>query len=108
MDVSHHDDGSGTDDFDYSPAQVLSFVETGNSISCIVRPCSVAFKKSSVFTTQWELAFWDKEKINPMISLVSVDAIVRHCLMISADGTLGSVFHEVWEQKLWGDEFHKC
>jgi hypothetical protein len=42
-----------------------------------------------------------------MICLVSVDAIVRHCLMIPQDAPNGIIFHEVWERKLWADEFHK-
>jgi hypothetical protein len=107
VDVSHCDRDKDLDEFDYSPGKLLGFLKVDNQISCVVRPCVVTYTKSSVFTTKWELAYWDqKKKKNPMISLVSVDAIVRHCLMIPQDGPQGDIFHEVWERKLWADEFH--
>jgi hypothetical protein len=94
-------------EYDYAPAKLMGFVEIENEIMCLVWPCSINYTKSSVFTTQWELAFWDRKKREPMICLVSVDAIVRHCLMIPRDGPESNVYHEVWERKLWADEFHK-
>jgi hypothetical protein len=42
-----------------------------------------------------------------MISVVSVDAIVRHCLMIPASGENSVDFHEVYERSRWADEFHE-
>jgi hypothetical protein len=108
VDVAHMELEADRDEYDYAPAKLLGFVQHGDDISCIVRTCDVTYEKSSVFTTQWELAFWDAQKRNPMISLVSVDSIVRHCLMIPRDGPKSTVFHEVWERKLWADEFHKC
>jgi hypothetical protein len=107
VDVSHMDAGVANDEYDYAPAKLLGFVVVDNETMCIVCPCSINYTKSSVFTTQWELAFWDGRKNNPMICLVSVDAIVRHCLMIPQDAPNGIIFHEVWERKLWADEFHK-
>jgi hypothetical protein len=107
VDVSHMDQSAEKDEFDYAPAKVLGFVEWDNEISCIICPCKATYTKSSVFTTQWELEFWDAKKRNPMISMVSVDSIVRHCLMIPQDGPTGNIYHEVWERHLWADEFHK-
>jgi hypothetical protein len=107
VDVAHMDAGATDGEYDYAPAKLMGFVEIENEIMCIVRPCSTNYTKSSVFTTQWELAFWDRKKREPMICLVSVDAIVRHCLMIPRDGPESNVYHEVWERKLWADEFHK-
>ena len=108
VDVSHMDQSTDLDEYDYAPARILGFVEINNEISCIVRPCIVTYTKSSVFSTQWELAFWDNKKTNPMISLVAVDSIVCHCLRIPQDGHHSTIFHEIWERKLWADEFHKC
>ena len=76
------DVGVANKEYDYAPAKLLGFVIIENEIKCMVRPCSINYTKSSVFTTQWELAYWDRKKRNPMICLVSVDDIVRYCLMI--------------------------
>jgi hypothetical protein len=108
VDVAHMEPDQEAEEYDYAPAKLLGFVQVGNDISCIVRPCAVTYQKSSVFSTEWELEFWDRQKLNPMITLVTVDAIVRHCLMIPQDGPNSTIYHEVWERNLWADEFHKC
>jgi hypothetical protein len=107
VDVAYIDEGGEQDQYDYAPAKLLGFVKLGDAISCIVRPCTVVYTKSSVFTTKWSLAFWDKRRRNPMISVVSVDAIVRHCLMIPASGENSVDYHEVYERSRWADEFHE-
>ena len=107
VDVAYMDEAGEQDQYDYAPAKLLGFVKLGEAISCIVRPCTVVYTKSSVFTTKWSLAFWDKRRRNPMISVVSVDAIVRHCLMIPASGDNSVDFHEVYERSRWADEFHE-
>jgi hypothetical protein len=107
VDVAYMDDGADEDQYDYAPAKILGFVKVGGAISCIVRPCTVRYTKSSVFTTKWSLAFWDKAQRRPMISLVSVDAIVRHCLMIPSHGDKSVDFHEVYERSRWANEFHE-
>jgi hypothetical protein len=89
------DAGVANGEYDYATAKLLGFVVIENEIMCIVRPCSINYTKSSVFTTKWELAFWDRKKRNQMICLASVDAIVRHCLMIPHDGPEGNVYHKV-------------
>jgi hypothetical protein len=107
VDVAYLDEGAEHDQYDYAPAKILGFVQIGDAISCIVRPCTVVYTKSSVFTTKWTLAFWDKGKRNPMICLVSVDAIVRHCLMVPAHGANSVDYHEVYERSRWANEFHE-
>jgi hypothetical protein len=97
VDVAYLDTDADAAQYDYAPAKILGFVKVNDAISCIVRPCSTSYAKSSVFTTKWSLAFWDKGKQNPMISLVSVDAIVRHCLMIPAHGKKSVNYHEVYK-----------
>ena len=106
VDVSYLDSDGVHEEHDYAPAKILGFVKLGDAISCIVRPCNVSYTKSSVFTTKWTLAFWDKRCCNPMICLVSVDAIVCHCLMIPAHGENSVDYHEVYERSRWADEFH--
>jgi hypothetical protein len=107
VDVAHMDSIAGSGRYDYAPAKILGFVKIDDAIFCIVRPCTVVHTKSSVFTTKWTLAFWDKGRRNPMFSLVSVDAIVRHCLMIPAHGDNSVDFHEVYARSLWANEFHE-
>jgi hypothetical protein len=107
VDVSYLDDAAEHDQYDYAPAKILGFVKVDDAISCIVRPCTVRYTKSSVFTTKWLLAFWDNRQHDPMYSLVSVDAIVRHCLMIPAHGKNSVDFHEVYPRSLWANEFHE-
>ena len=60
VDVAYLDATVDHDQYDYAPAKLLGFVKLGDAILCIVRPCTVAYMKSSVFTTKWTLAFWDK------------------------------------------------
>jgi hypothetical protein len=44
-----------------------------------------------------------------MINLVPVDVIVRHCLMIPAEGEDSVVYHEqVYERERWANEFHEA
>ena len=42
-----------------------------------------------------------------MICLASVDAIVRHCLMIPSHGEPSVEYHEVYERSQWANEFHE-
>lgn len=107
VDVAYMDNEVNEDQYDYAPAKILGFVKVGSALSCIVRPCNITYTKSSVFSTQWSLAFWDRAGKNAMINLVSVDAIVRHCLMIPVDGVDSILYHEVYERERWANEFHE-
>jgi hypothetical protein len=107
VDVAYMDDVTDHEQFDYAPAKILGFLKIGGALSCIVRPCTVEYIKSSVFTTKWTLAFWDKGQKKPMICLASVDAIVRHCLMIPSNGDSSVEYHEVYERSRWANEFHE-
>jgi hypothetical protein len=101
------DGDTGHLQYDYAPAKLLGFVKVGEDIFCIVRPCTVVHAKLSVFTTKWSLAFWDKGCWNPMISLLSVDAIIKHCLMIPVHGENSVDYHKVYKRSLWANEFHE-
>ena len=107
VDVAYMDGDVDQDMYDYAPAKILGFVKVGNALSCIVRPCGISYTKSSVFSTKWSLAFWDRGGKNPMINVVSVDSIVRHCLMIPIEGEDSVAFHEIYERERWANEFHE-
>lgn len=74
-----------------------------------VRCCSYSYKKSSVFTTRWQLAFENEEKQEgPIFEVVLCDAIVRHCLMIPTklmNEKQCTLYEEIWPRELWGQEF---
>ncbi len=93
--------------YDYAPAKIMGFVKVGNALSCIVRPCSITHSKSNVFLIKWSLAFWDRGCCNLMINLVSVDAILQHCLMIPVQGENSVVYHEMHQRDRWAYKFHK-
>jgi hypothetical protein len=97
VDIAHMKQDFEHEEYDYAPTKLLGFVEIGNNIvSRIFCWFVVTYQKSSVFTTQWKLAFWDCQQCNPMIKLfLSVDATVRYCLMIPQDGPSSIVYHEV-------------
>jgi hypothetical protein len=107
VDVAYMDGDVNEDLYDYAPAKILGFVKVGNALSCIVRPCNITYTKSSLFSTKSFLAFWDRGCKNAMINLVWVDAIVQHCLMIPVDGEDSVVYHEVYEQERWANDFHE-
>ena len=90
----------------YSPARIHCFFrgpfddENGeNCIYALVEPCAYNHKKSSVFSTEWRL---EKKQY-----LITVDSIVKLCLMITAslNDPKNDVFHEIWDMSRWPDEF---
>ena len=90
----------------YSPARIHCFFrgpfddENGeNCIYALVEPCAYNHKKSSVFSTEWRL---EKKQY-----LITVDSIVKLCLMIPAslNDPKNDVFHEIWDMSRWPDEF---
>jgi hypothetical protein len=103
--VHYGDDGVNTADFTYAPGKILGFIFDHNNVQAVVLCCDASHSKSSVFTTHWKLSFVDKAFTKPLISLVNVDAIVRHCLMIPENDEAHG-FHEVWSRERWADEFH--
>ena len=107
MDVSYMDSDVNEELYDYAPAKIMGFVKVGNALSCIVQPCSIIYSKPSVFSIKWSLAFWDRGCRNPMINLVSVNAIVQHCLMIPVQGENSVVYHKVYQRDRRANEFHK-
>ena len=85
----------------------IGFVGIACQLHVVVEPCGLAYAKSSVFTSQWELEEDGNGQHTAL--LVTPDSIVRHCLMIpySVDED-NTTFHEVWQRERWADEFHEC
>jgi hypothetical protein len=52
VDIAHMKMDSECEEYDDASTKLLGFVQIGNDISCIVRPCVVTYQKSGVFTTQ--------------------------------------------------------
>lgn len=89
----------------HAPAKILMFVEKDGSYYAVIHGCGLHHTKSSVFSTEWELEGAVGEMSAPPYHIVSVDAIVRHCLMVPEHDGVSPVHHEVWERERWANEF---
>ena len=109
--AGYGDDETIAADHLYSPSQILGFVDAldGQGLRAVVATCDFTHSQGSVFSTTWTRSYVYQVGIpkRPHISLVDVNAIVRHCLMVPHDDSL-STYHEIWCQELWGNEFHDC
>ena len=102
-------DSADTQRFCYTPCKIVGYFYQGSTNTesyAVVWPCQYKFKKSSVFSTRWELSVsWQKK---PLLQVVECDSIVRHCLMIPEllRDEAGSIYyHEIWPREMWGEEF---
>jgi hypothetical protein len=113
--VTHGDDVVANR-YCYTPCKIIGmfFHVPGSGLGkedeyfAVVWPCNYKFKKSSVFTTRWELNFHDNRKKHPAFELINCSSIVRHCCMIPESVTMeekSTVYHELWPRELWADEF---
>ena len=106
----------------YSPGQILGFVcptpvdwtsddETPvtGGVMAVVSTCDFSHSRGSVFSTKWQQSYvyHAGNRKTPNIQLVDPNAIVRHCLMLP-DTDAHSMYHEIWSQELWGNEFNDC
>ena len=109
--AGYGDDETIAADHWYAPGQILGFVESaeGAGVRAVVSTCDFSHVKGSVFSTEWKRSYvYERGKPNTHhISLVDVNAIVRHCLMVPHDESQ-STYHEIWCQELWGNEFNDC
>jgi hypothetical protein len=111
--VHYGDNEANPSQFTYAPGKILGFVfdkqlpgsNELENVQAVVLCCDASHSKSSVFTTHWKVRFMDKAYTKPLITLVNVNAIVRHCLMIPENDDAHG-FHEVWSRERWADEFH--
>ena len=99
----------------YAPGQILGFVQTPDSdgVKAVVSTCEFSHDRGSVFSSKWKPSYVyhtgnrTGSRKTPNISLVDVNAIVRHCLMVPHDLSQSS-YHEIWCRELWGNEFNDC
>jgi hypothetical protein len=88
--VHYGDDVPSPDYFRYAPGKILGFVFDRHpaafpvieNVQAAVLCCNSSHSKSSVFTTHWKVSCVDKAFTQPLITMVSVNAIVQHCLMV--------------------------
>ena len=79
-----------------------------NCIFALTWPCQYKHKKTSVFSTRWELATTTTEPKLPMYELITCDSIIRHCLMIPKsieNWQTCTEYEEIWTTDHWGDQF---
>ncbi len=91
------------DQYTYAPGLILGFLNPQDP-QVIVLCCDSSYSKSLVFSTHWKVLYTDKAMKNPMICLVSPDAIVRHCLMIPESDDWNG-FHKLWARERWEMNF---
>ena len=106
-----------TDKYCYAPGRLCCFLSNitdgmggdneDNEVLMLVETCDYKYTQSSVFTTRWEIA---QHQGKNQIHLLGADAICDHCLMIPeslSDFQENIVFHQVWAQERWADQFHE-
>lgn len=108
-------DGGATHRYCYTPCKIVGMfyrVSKGygknDEFYTVVWPCKYKYKKSTVFSTKWEMDYWDKERTLPRLEFINCSTIVRHCLMIPRqllDESNSRFFEEIWPIELWADEF---
>jgi hypothetical protein len=101
--VHYGDNKAMKDHYMYSPRLILGFLNPEDP-QVIVLCCDSSYSKSFVFSLHWKVLYTDKAMKNPMICLVSPDAIVRHCLMIPESDDLNG-FHKLWARERWEMNF---
>jgi hypothetical protein len=103
--VYHGDRPTIAHNHHYAPGKILCFVQApGKTLQAVVLCCAFKHVRSGVFTTHWKVEYQDARRTKPYVSLMDVDAIVRHCLMIPENDE-GHGYHEVWEKERWAKEF---
>lgn len=99
------DDPATSDDHHYAPGKILAFVEADNGqLLAVVLCCAFKHVRSSVFTTHWKVEYVDAATTRPMVLLLDVNAIVRHCCMVPENSEAHG-YHEIWDKDRWAREF---
>jgi hypothetical protein len=99
------DDPATADDHHYAPGKILAFVEADNGqLLAVVLCCAFKHVRSSVFTTHWKVEYVDAATTRPMVVLLDVNAIVRHCCMVP-ETSEAHEYHEIWDKDRWAREF---
>ena len=112
--VHYGDDVPSPSDYTYAPGRILGFVFDPHpaanpviaNVQAVVLCCDSSYSKSSVFSTHWKISYVDKAFKQPLITMVSVNSIVRQCLMVPENDDAHG-YHEVWSRERWANEFHE-
>jgi hypothetical protein len=92
-------------DHHYAPGKILAFLDGGNdTIYAVVMCCAFQHVRSGTFTTHWKIEYLDNRHTRPYITLIDVNAIVRHCCMLPENKEANG-YHEIWEKERWAKEF---
>jgi hypothetical protein len=103
--VHFGDDDETANQCHYAPGKILAFVQQeDDSVDAIVLGCHYRHKQSSPISTHWKIQYEDAGLQRPYVNYISVDSIVRHCLMIPENDELNG-YHEIWERELWAESF---
>ena len=103
--VHFGDDEETSQDYDYAPGKVLTFVENNDgTVDALILGCHFQQKTSSPISTYWKIQYEDAACKQPYVNLVSVDSIVCHCMMIPENDELNG-YHEIWDRELWAKSF---
>ena len=103
--VHFGDDDETANHWHYAPGKILAFVQhEDDSVDAIVLGCHYHHKQSSPISMHWTIQYEDARLQKPYVNYISVDSIVRHCLMIPENDELNG-YHEIWERELWAESF---
>ena len=110
--VHYGDDPTQAYRYTYAPGKILGFVFDCypvqapflGQVQVVVLCCDNSYSKSSVFSTHWKISYTDKACKKPLITMVNVNSLVRHCLMIPENNERNG-YHEVWSREHWANEF---
>ena len=102
--VHFNDSVADPGNYHCAPGKLLGFVKLNKEEHAIVMQCEHKHKQSGVFSTYWKLEYCDKRKQQPMVNLMDVNSMVRHCLMIP-EGKDEIGYHEIWDQTRWANAF---
>ena len=103
--VHHGDDPSKAKHYHYAPGKILAFADVGDGeVFAIVLCCAYKHTQSGVFSTYWKVEHEDAKTTKPCVLMISVDEIVRQCLMTPENDEMNG-FHEIWDRDRWADTF---
>ena len=100
--IGYGDDFVDYKKYYYLPGKIYGFIYMKEVLMAVVCVCSADCTRTSVFSTEWKVAMTNKGK--RIFEMITVQAIVRPCMMIQKD-ELGFKFQEIWHPERWSDEF---
>jgi len=89
---------------EYAPGKILGFFKDPryDDLQMVVKCCAFKHIRSSPISTYWKQEYTFENK--PWIAVISVESIVRHCLMIPENDKMEG-FHEIYGRDRWAGQF---